>query len=108
MVRNCGVVHCFNNTKKTPAMRFFAIPRIVKHQGERDMEISGRRRMAWIAALNRKKEDLTELKMLHTKVCEEHFVKGIQLQIIVAQYSHQFNSFVLFKASQLIFAMKPM
>jgi hypothetical protein len=64
-------------------MRFFAIPKILKHQGDQDKEISGRRRMAWLAALNRKKEDLTELKILFTKVCEEHFVQGM-IKIVTA------------------------
>jgi THAP domain len=95
MVRSCGVVHCMNNSNKYPFMRFFAIPRIRKHQHERDEELSRRRRMAWIAALNRTKEDLTEIKLSHTKICEQHFVGGnYKTQNLVFVI---FNLFIIFR-----------
>lgn len=60
-------------------MRFFAIPRTLRHQGERDEQITLRRRQAWIAALARKKEELTEKTLNHLLVCEQHFVSGMYI-----------------------------
>jgi hypothetical protein len=45
-------------------------------QGEQDKQITERRRRAWIAALNRRPDDLTTQKLENTYVCEDHFVKG--------------------------------
>jgi hypothetical protein len=77
MVHYCGVVHCKNNTNKCHGKRFFVVPRVIKHQGENDEDLSTRRRNAWIAALRRKKQDLTEKKILYTHICADHFVSGV-------------------------------
>jgi hypothetical protein len=45
-------------------------------QGEQDKQITERRRRTWIAALNRRSDDLTSRKLENTYVCEDHFVKG--------------------------------
>lgn len=78
MVRYCGVVHCKNTSLKYPTKRFFKIPRIKLHHGPGDEELTRRRQAAWIAALNRKPEDLTEKKLSFTEICDDHFVKGIR------------------------------
>jgi THAP domain len=76
MVRHCGVAHCRSDSRKIPRKRFFIVPRVMLFQGEQDKQITQRRRRAWIAALNRRPDDLTTQKLENTYVCEDHFVKG--------------------------------
>jgi hypothetical protein len=51
---------------------FHCIPSIINNQGEKTKEISSRRRLEWIARINRK--DWTPSP--HSRVCSEHFISG--------------------------------
>ncbi|XP_059484879.1 uncharacterized protein LOC132202161 isoform X2 [Neocloeon triangulifer] len=73
MVRYCGVKYCNNSSSNFPGMRFFSVPLVKMRQGERDRDLSWRRRLAWISALERTEETTT--KEAKVFVCEEHFVK---------------------------------
>ena len=53
-------------------MSFYAIPAEIKHQGDETRKLSVRRRLEWIARINRKDREPNE----HTKVCSVHFKTG--------------------------------
>ena len=72
------MVGCGNKTGKLHGdrekVRFFRVPRVIKHQGERAEDMSSSRRRQWITAISR--DDLTEDKLENDRVCSKHFVSG--------------------------------
>jgi hypothetical protein len=63
---------CFVNGCSSRADRdkqsFYSFPAIIKHQGEKTLDLSSRRRREWIAAVNRQKEPTKS-----SKICSAHF-----------------------------------
>ena len=66
----CFVHGCSNRAgdKENPRS-FFRIPKILVHQSEEVKELSTKRRLAWIAALDRKRQP-----SIYSRICEDHFL----------------------------------
>ena len=59
-------------------LRFYRIPTVKKHHGRQIEEVTTRRRMAWIAAINLKAVSF-EKSPEGARVCSKHFHKGKNL-----------------------------
>ena len=76
MVNTCVVYGCTHrSTYGDSDLKFFDIPKIVKHQGNRTEELTTERRRLWLARINRANFDPDPTKR-HYKVCSEHFITG--------------------------------
>jgi hypothetical protein len=74
MVNTCVVYGCTHlSTDGDSDLKFFDIPKIVKHQGNRTEELTTERRRLWLARINRVNFDPDPTKR-HYKVCLEHFM----------------------------------
>ena len=68
------MVGCANRGGKNKGTRFFRLPSIIKHQGDRTFELSKKRQTLWLARIKRK--DLTSSKYQYVRVRSEHFLSG--------------------------------
>ncbi|XP_034023901.1 zinc finger and SCAN domain-containing protein 21-like [Thalassophryne amazonica] len=76
MVNSCVVLGCTNRVNaENKSVRFYDIPRVITHQGERTMELSSERRQLWLARINRENFK-PDPKKRHQKVCSVHFISG--------------------------------
>ena len=77
MVSSCGIKDCSVSRKNTPKARFFKLPGVIKFD-QTSIDLSRKRRKAWLAKINR--SDLTEAQLSETnstfRVCGKHFIKG--------------------------------
>ena len=70
----CAVLKCGNRSGRDKDKRFFRLPSVVTHQGEKALELSGRRQLQWLARIKRK--NLRPEQYPNTRVCSDHFVSG--------------------------------
>ena len=70
----CAVVGCGNRSDREKGTRFFRLPSVITHQGEKTNDLSKKRRDLWLARIHR--EDLGPEKYPYTRVCSRHFVTG--------------------------------
>ncbi|KAF5275711.1 hypothetical protein FQR65_LT16587 [Abscondita terminalis] len=70
---NCAVVRCANNSKRDWKKKYYLIP---SDKDNRGRILQGRieRRTAWIQSLHR--DDLTDTKIKHMRICSDHFLSG--------------------------------
>ena len=50
------------------------IPKIIIHRGQRDYELSKKRRSGFLAAISR--DDLTDKVLLNDRICSRNFISG--------------------------------
>ena len=74
MVVTCCIVGCSKRRGRDKGVTFHSIPAIVQTQGERTKDLTSRRRLEWIARINRKDWNPSP----HSRVCSEHFLSGIR------------------------------
>ena len=70
----CAVLKCGNRSGRDKDKRFFRLPSVITHQGEKALELSKRRQLEWLARIKRK--NLRSEQYLNTRVCSGHFVSG--------------------------------
>ena len=70
----CAVIKCGNRSGRDKGKRFFRLPSVISHQGEKALELSGRRQREWLARIRRK--DIRPDQYENTRVCSDHFVSG--------------------------------
>ena len=70
----CAVLKCGNRSGRDKDKRFFRLPSVITHQGEKALELSGRRQLEWLARIKRK--NLRPEQYPNTRVCLDHFVSG--------------------------------
>ena len=70
----CAVLKCGNRSGRDKDERFFRLPSVITHQGEKALELSRRRQLEWLARIKRK--NLRPEQYLNTRVCSDHFVSG--------------------------------
>ena len=76
MVNTCVVVGCTNRSSHVEKnLKFFEIPKLIKHQGVQTEELSTERRRLWLSRINRANFNPDPAKR-HFKVCSEHFISG--------------------------------
>ena len=76
MVNTCVVWGCTNRSKPGDTdLKFFDIPKVIKHQGIQTEQLSTERRRLWLARINRANFDPNPSKR-HYKVCSAHFIAG--------------------------------
>ena len=49
----CAIVGCSNNSKRRKGIRFFRLPAVISHQGDKAKELSEKRRSLWLARIHR-------------------------------------------------------
>ena len=74
MVNVCAVVGCANRSDREKGVRFFCLPSVITHQGEKTHDLSKKRRDLWLARIHR--EDLEPEKYPYTRICSRHFITG--------------------------------
>ena len=70
----CAVLKCGNRSGRDKGKRFFRLPSMITHQGEKALELSKQRQLQWLARI--KRNDLRPEKNPNTQVCSDHFVSG--------------------------------
>ena len=70
----CAVLKCRNRSGRDKDKRFFRLPSVITHQGEKALELSRRRQLEWLARIKRK--NLRPEQYPNTRVCSDHFVSG--------------------------------
>ena len=70
----CAVINCGNRSARDKGKRFFRFPKLLTHLGAQELDLSKRRRIAWLASLKRKELSLEQ--DLNIRVCSDHFVSG--------------------------------
>ncbi|VEN61179.1 unnamed protein product [Callosobruchus maculatus] len=74
MSMTCIVVGCGSRSERD-CVCFSSVPAIRNHMFLTNLnDLSRKRRESWIAAI--KREDLTEPKLKHQRVCSKHFITG--------------------------------
>ena len=81
----CAIVGCPNTSKRAQGISFYRLPAVISHQGERDRELSQKRRDLWLARIHRR--DLGAEKYPNIRVCGLHFVSGKLLHGIAGEYN---------------------
>ncbi|XP_013085327.2 uncharacterized protein LOC106070049 isoform X1 [Biomphalaria glabrata] len=73
----CCIIGCSNTSSKNKEIGFFGIPKVITRQGSSCEEITMKRRIAWLKAINRIDFTLNFVKgKKWIKVCGNHFKKG--------------------------------
>jgi len=70
----CVVIGCSKRSGRDRDVSFYRIPRIISHRGQRDYELSKKRRNGFLAAISR--DDLTEKVLQNDRICSRHFISG--------------------------------
>ena len=70
----CAVLKCGNRSGRNKDKRFFRLPSVITHQGEKALELSGRRQLEWLARIKRK--NIRPEQYSNTRVCSDHFASG--------------------------------
>ena len=70
----CAVLKCGNRSGRDKDKRFFRLPSVITHQGEKALELSGHRQREWLARIKRKV--IIPAQYSNTRVCSDHFVSG--------------------------------
>uniref|UniRef100_A0A8C6WW33 THAP-type domain-containing protein n=1 Tax=Neogobius melanostomus TaxID=47308 RepID=A0A8C6WW33_9GOBI len=76
MTQSCCVLGCHKDRRGnfTPPLRFFSFPSWKQKQGAYVSDVTRRRRLAWVAAVNR--TNVTFDSVSKYIVCSRHFIKG--------------------------------
>ena len=74
MVNFCAVVGYANRLDREKGVRFFRLPSVITHQGEKTHDPGKKRRDLWLAMIHR--EDLEPEKYPYTRICSRHFITG--------------------------------
>lgn len=69
----CSVINCGMRSERDK-VSFYRFPAILTKSGEKNNELSKRRRDAWIKAL--KRGPLAETQLKNGRVCFRHFISG--------------------------------
>lgn len=72
MVVTCIVAGCRNRGGRGN-VSFYHIPAVINHQGEQTAALTRKRRLEWMARINRKQDWCQE----YARVCSDHFHSGI-------------------------------
>lgn len=70
----CAVVGCSKRSDRHKGVSFYRILTIRTGRGERELELSTKRRAGFLAAISR--ADLTENSIDQARVCSRHFISG--------------------------------
>ena len=70
----CVVIGCSKRSGRDKDVSFYRIPKIITHRGQRDYELTKKRRDGFLAAISR--DDLTEKVLENDRVCSRHFISG--------------------------------
>ena len=70
----CVVIGCSNRSGRDKGVSFYRIPKIITHRGQRDYELTKKRRDGFLAAISR--DGLTEKVLMHDRICSRHFISG--------------------------------
>ena len=71
----CAVIGCYKRSDRDKDVSFYRIPAVINHiGGERERELSERRRDGFLAALSR--QDINKDDASKYRVCSMHFVSG--------------------------------
>ena len=70
----CAVINCGNRSVRDKNKRFFRFPKLLTHLGTQELDLSQRRRVAWLASLRRKELSLDQ--ELNIRICSDHFISG--------------------------------
>ncbi|XP_059142279.1 uncharacterized protein LOC131929915 [Physella acuta] len=71
---NCCVKGCRTRCGNSEGISLFRLPKIITHQGERDRELTERRRCQFLANIHRR--DVSEKAANNMRICSRHFVLG--------------------------------
>ena len=70
----CVVVGCSKRSDRDKDVSFHRIPTVRRHYGERELELSIRRREGYLAAISRENIDINDLEKY--RICSRHFVEN--------------------------------
>jgi len=74
LARSRSPIKCGSRSGRDKTKRFFRLPSVITHQGERALDLSRRRQLEWLARIKRK--NVRPEQYLNTRVCSDHFVSG--------------------------------
>ena len=74
MGKFCCVFGCGKRSERDKNVRFFGVPKVITHQGEKTRQISFERREKWLANIRRDAVSKGEVK--NPNVCSLHFLQG--------------------------------
>ncbi len=83
MVNKCIITGCGNKYGKGD-IRLYRCPKVIKQPGRQGYDNSVRRRAAWLTAINRNIDHLSEVW-----VCSAHFLSGMSTSVM--NYTIQYN-----------------
>ena len=66
------VIGCYNRSDRDKPVSLYRIPAVTSHYGERESELSLKRRAAFIAAPSEKDRDVSNVEKY--RICLRHFV----------------------------------
>ena len=75
----CVVVGCSKRSDRDKDVSFHRIPTVRRHYGERELELSIRRRDGYLAAISREGIDVNELQKY--RICSRHFVENPRVDL---------------------------
>ena len=70
----CVVIGCSKRSGRDKDVSYYRIPVVIRHQSEREYELSKKRRDGFLAAISR--DDLTEKILRNDRICSRHFIAG--------------------------------
>ena len=75
----CAVINCGNRSARVKGKHFFRFPKLLTHLGAQELDLSKRRRVAWLASLKRKELSLEQ--DLNIRVCSDHYAEGGAIEV---------------------------
>ena len=75
----CVVVGCSKRSDRDKDVSFHRTPTVRRHYGERELELSIRRRDGYLAAISREDIDVNELQKY--RICSRHFVENPRVDL---------------------------
>ena len=70
----CVVTGCSKGSDRDTGVSFYSIPAVIRDKGERELELSSRRKDDYLAAISR--EDLDVNNLHKYRICSRHFNSG--------------------------------
>lgn len=70
----CVAIGCSKRSGRDKDVSFYRIPKVVTHRGQRDYELTKKRRDGFLAAISR--EGLTQKVLANDRICSRHFISG--------------------------------
>ena len=68
------MIGCTKRSGRDKGVSFYRIPKIITHRGQRDYELSKKRRDGFLAAISL--DGLTEKVLVNDRICSRHFRSG--------------------------------